>query len=317
MSRAENFIQSGLDKIPGYKGYRDKESRRDADKKVRESVAGVLTNQVDTLTQYNAELSRARDFEGLAAIEPAIGQIRLLADRVRTASYGYGGIFSDNSVDEHALEQLRLFDSAMLREVDSLAAEVNKVTSTTAPDTEALSRMLEEINRLGKIFDGRNSVVENGKPSEDDATMELLAIPEVVKPSPLLQVKKGDALSVLGDNYITNGIITLKTDDGNILLARVSTESENATWLLGSSVSGMNSAQVTEESAGEGGFQTMVPATASIDTGQGQEDGVPARYSYRNLGDNRVEFTLAFGDTIKQFSGSTIVDKDIEVYGVA
>lgn len=317
MSRVENFIQSGLDKIPGYEGYRDKENRRDADKKVRESVASALQTQVDTLTRYNAELSKARDFESLAAIEPAIGQIRLLADRVRSASYGYGGIFSENSIDEHALEQLRLFDSALLREVDALASEVNTLTSSTPPDGEARSRMLDEINRLTTLFDSRGSVVENGKPSEDEATLQLLALPEVVEPSPLLHLKKGDALSVLGDNYITNGIITLKTDDGNILLARVSTEPEGATWLLGSSVSGMNSARVTEESAGEGGFQTMVPGTASIDTGQGQEDGIPARYAYRDLGDNRVEFTLAFGDTIKQFTGSTIVDKDVEVYGVA
>lgn len=317
MSKVENIIQSGLDKIPGYKGYKDKESRRDADKQVREAVADALTRQIDILTRYNGELSAQRDFEGLAAIEPAIGQIRLLADRVRTASYGYGGIFSDNSIDESALEQLRLFDSAMLREVDALASHVSKLTSSTSPDNDARSGMLDEINRLSDIFDRRGSVVQNGKPSEDEATMELLAIPEVIEPSPLLQLKKGDALSVLGDNYITNGIISIKTDDGNILLARVSNESEGATWLLGSSVSGMNSARVTEEAAGDGGFQTMLPGTASIDTGQGQEEGVPARYAYRDLGDNRVEFTLAFGDTIKVFSGSTVVDKDVEVYGVA
>lgn len=317
MSSVENFIQSGLNKIPGYKGYKDKETRRDADKQVRESVANALVSQVDTLTRYNAELSKARDFESLAAIEPAIGQIRLLADRVRTASYGYGGIFTDNSIDESALEQLRLFDSALLREVDALAAEVKKLTSSTPPDNDARTRMLDEINRLSTLFDSRGTVVQNGEPTADEQALQLLALPEPVEPSPLLQLKKGDALSVLGDNYIANGIISLKTDDGNLLLARVTTEQEGATWLLGSSVTGMNSAHLTEQSSSDGGFQTMVHGTATIDTGQGQEDGVPARYAYRDLGDNRVELTLAFGDTIKQFSGTTLVDKDIEVYGVA
>lgn len=317
MSRAENFIQGGLDRIPGYKGYRDKESRRDADKQVRESVATALGVQIDRLTRYNAELSNTRDFESLAALEPAISQIRLLADRVRTASYGYGGIFSDNDIDANALEQLRLFDSALLREVDALAVEVNKLTSSTPPDSDTRSRMLDEINRITSVFDTRGSVVESGTPSEDETTLRLLALPEVVEPSPLLHLKKGDALSVLGDNYIANGIISLKTDDGNLLLARVSTESEGTTWLLGSSVPGMNSARLIEEPAGGGGFQTMVHGTASINTEQGEEEGIPARYAYRDLGDNRVELTIAFGDTIKQFAGSTIVDKDIEVYGVA
>lgn len=317
MSKAEDFINQGLGKIPGYAGYRDKESRRDADKHIRDAISDALNVQVDNLNRYNAELSRARDFESLAAIEPAIGQIRLLADRIRTTSYGYGGIFSDNDVDANALEQLRLFDAALLRETDSLAVEVNKLTTSSPPDGEARSRMLDEINRLTRLFDTRGSVVQNGKPSEDESTLQLLALPEVVEPSPLLHLKKGDALSVLGDNYIANSIISLKTDDGNLLLARVSTESEGATWLLGSSVPGMNSAQLVEENAGSGGFQTMVPGTASIDSGQGYEEGIPARYSFRDLGDNRVEIAVAFGDTIKQFAGSTIVDKDIEVYGVA
>ncbi len=77
------------------------------------------------------------------------------------------------------------------------------------------------------------------------------------------------------------------------------------------------SAKLTEGDAGEGGYQTMSSATASIDTDQGQEDGLAVRYAYRVMGDSRVEFTLAMGDTIKQYSGTTIVDKDIEVYGLA
>lgn len=317
MAKAEDMIQGALNKVPGYKGYRDKESRRDADKSIRNSISASLGTQTDTLTRYNAELANLRDFESLAALEPAIGQIRLLADRIRSASYGYGGIFSDNSVDANALEQLRQFDAALLREVDSLAAKVRNVIATTPPETDARQALLAEINRLGTLFDGRSSVVESGRPSEDEASLELLALPEVVEPSPLLQLKKGDTLSVLGDNYITNGLITLNTSDGTILLARVSDESTGATWLLGSSVPGMRSARVVEAKSPTAGFQTMVAATAVIDTAQGKDDDIAARYAYRDLGNNRIDFTLAVGDSIRQFAGSTIVDKDIEVYGVA
>lgn len=317
MSRAEDLIQQGLNKVPGYSGYRDKESRRDEDKAVRESVAAALVANVDSLTRYNAALAEARDFESLASLEAAVGQVRLLADRIRTASYGYGGIFTENSIDAAAIEQLRLFDSALLREVDSLTGTVQKLTGSTPPDSEARSAMLAEIQRLSSLFDTRNTVVENGRPSQDEEALQLLAIPEKVTPSPLLSLKKGDALSVLGDNYITNGIIKLSSNDGDIVLARVSTESEGATWLLGSSVPGMQSASLVEGSTGEGGYQTMNSATASIDTDQGQQGDIAARYSYRSLGDNRVELTLALGDTLKTYSGSTIVDKDIEVYGVA
>lgn len=317
MSRAEDLIQGALDKVPGYKGYRDKESRRDEDKAVRVSVANALTANVDTLTRYNAELASARDFESLTSLEAAVGEIRLLADRIRTASYGYGGIFTENSIDANAIEQLRLFDAAMLREVDSLTRSVKNLTSSTLPNSEARSEMLQELNRLNTLFDTRNTVVDTGKTSEDEEALQLLTIPEKVEPSPLLSISKGDALSILGDNFIANGTIKLKSNDGEIVLARVDANTQGATWLLGSSVPGMASARLTEGTAGEGGFQTMTSATAAINTDQGQEEDLAARYSYRTLGDNRVEFSLALGDTITQYSGSTIVDKDIEVYGLA
>lgn len=317
MSKAEDLLQKALDKVPGYKGYRDKEDRRDQDKAVRESVANALTANVDTLTHYNAQLANVRDFESLASLEAAVGQIRLLADRIRHASYGYGGIFSESSVDANAIEQLRLFDGAMLREIGTLTASVAKLTASTPPDGDARSEMIAEISRLGTLFDTRNSVVSSGRASDDQEALQLLAIPEKIEPSPLLGLGKGDALSVLGDNYITNGVINLKADDGDIILARVNAERSGATWLLGSSIPGMASATLTEGEATAGGFQTMSSATASIDTDQGKEDAVAARYAYRVLGDNRVEFSLAMGDTIKQYSGTTIVDKDIEVYGLA
>ena len=317
MSRAEDLIQGALSKVPGYNGYRDKESRRDEDKAVRVSVADALSANVDTLTRYNAELAGARDFESLTSLEAAVGQIRLLADRIRTASYGYGGIFTENSIDAAAIEQLRLFDSAMLREVESLTRHVKSLTSTTPPDKESRSAMLDEINRLNTIFDTRNAVVDTGKVSQDEEALSLLAIPEKVDPSPLLGVTKGGALSVLGDNFIANGIIKLKSGDGEIVLARVDEKTEGATWLLGSSIPGMTSAKLTEGKVTDSGFQTMSTATAAIDTEQGQQQDLAARYSYRTLGDNRVEFSLALGDTITEYAGSTIVDKDIEVYGLA
>ena len=317
MSKVEDFIQGAFNKVPGYKGYRDKEDRRDADKMIRDSISTALGQQIDALTRYNAELANARDFESLAALEPAIGQIRLLSDRIRTTSYGYGGIFTEDGVDANALEQLRLFDAALLREVDSLAAAVNKLTGSTPPDANTRSGIVSEINRLTTLFDTRSSVVQQGRPSDDEEALQLLAIPAKVERSPLLDVKKGDALSYMDDNYIANGTISLRTADGNIVLARVSNESEGATWLLGSSISGMASAKLTERADTNGGFQTMSNATATISTDQGDEKDLVSRYSYRDLGDNRVEFTLALGDTIMVFEGSTIVDKDLEVYGVA
>ena len=40
-----------LSKIPGFKGYMEKETRRDADKIVRDAVAAKFTDQLDRLSE--------------------------------------------------------------------------------------------------------------------------------------------------------------------------------------------------------------------------------------------------------------------------
>ncbi|MCO5215094.1 MAG: hypothetical protein M9950_02925 [Thermomicrobiales bacterium] len=314
MSKIGNILTSTLNRVPGYKGYRDKEDRRDEDKRVREAVADAIVSSIDRLTAYNATLAAARSFDALTKLEAEVGQIRLLADRIRHATYGYGGIFTEDSVDANALEQLRLFDAALLREADGLAAAVDSVTSTTPPGDEAMAALTGERNRLTTLFNGRSSVVDQATPSKDEAVIDLLAIPEVIEPSPLLQAKKGDALSVLGDNFIANGVVKLSAATGETILLRVTTESEGATWLLGSSDPNIDSARLTEGVAVDGTTTGITPASASVDTAQGKQTDIAARYSYEDLGDNQVVFTLALGDSIVSYSGSTIVDGDIEVY---
>lgn len=317
MSRAEDLIQRGLNKFPGYKGYRDKEDRRDEDKRVRTAIADRIAAMVDKLTAYNATLSAERQFDSLSALEGEVGQIRMLSDRIRHASYGYGGIFTDRSVDAGALEQLRLFDAALSRDLDGLDSAIGTLTGTTPPDSAALAAVTQERNRLTTLFDGRTSVIDEGRATEDSETVALLAIPEKIDPSPLLSLSKGDALSVLGDNYIANGVINLKTSAGEIVLARVSTDTTGATWLLGSSISGVTSAKLVEGETSSTEAAAMSSATASINTEQGIQDDIAARYSYQELGDNRVVFTLALGDSIVSYSGTTVNDKDIEVYSVS
>lgn len=313
MDRFRNF----LNKIPGYTGYRDKENRRDEDKRIREAIAAEITAQIDRLNQYNAELSAERELSHLSRIESLIGKVRLLGDRIRTATYGYGGIFTEREVDATALDQLRQFDKSMEREVGGLANAIQRLTGTMPPDDDALKALNDEVDRLSRIFDARTTVIDEGKPSRDERVLALLEIQEEKKPSPLLSVRKNETLSILGDNYIANATMTLSTDDGDLKLVRVTEDQEGATWLLGSSVSGIPSARLTESAGDLPGYQTMNHASAVIDTETGRQEGVAARFSLRTGSESNVELIVVIGDSARTYRGNEISDMDIEVYGAA
>lgn len=304
-------------KVPGYSGYRDKENRRDEDKRLREAIANDVQAAVERLTKYNADLSADRELKALARTETLVGQARLLADRIRTASYGYGGIFTERSVDGAVLDQLRQFDLSLQQEVTHLQEQVETLAGSMPPKDDDVRALSEEIDRLNTLFNARTEVVDQAKPTRDEKVLALLDSPEEVKPSPLLSVKRGDTLSVLGDNFIANATITVVTDQGPLQLVRVSEDKEGATWLLGSGVEGIISARLTESTGDVPSYQTMQRASATLDTEQGRQEGVAVQYAARTEGSDQLELTLVIGDSARIYRGNEIRDIDVEVYGAA
>ena len=318
IGNVENRITELLRKVPGYSGYRDKENRRDEDKRIRESIANDVQNDVTRLTQYNARLADARELSHLSRMESLVGQIRLLADRIRTASYGYGGIFTDREVDGAALDQLRQFDLALQREATSLSDKVGQLADSMPPTEDDIRSLSQEIDRLRLLFDTRSQVVDQAKPTREAKVLELLESGETAAPSPLLSVSKGDTLSVLGDNFIADATISIATDQGPLQLIRVSGEEEGATWLLGSGIDGIVSARLTETLGEMPPYQTMQRATAVLDTENGRQEGIAVQYAARtDPSSAELELTLMFGDTTRVYRGNEIRDIDVEVYGAA
>jgi hypothetical protein len=113
-------LEALISKIPGYHGYKEKENRRAADKLLRDQV----TKQLDEQRRRLAELQRNLvDSGGLLMVDDldrAVTKVQKLADKIRTASYGYAGIFDAVKVREDQLDALHTFDEGMLEHVTSV-----------------------------------------------------------------------------------------------------------------------------------------------------------------------------------------------------
>lgn len=313
----EARITDLLHKVPGYAGYRDKENRRDEDKRLRDSIADDIQVFIDRLTKYNADLSANRELKALAPTESLIGQLRLLADRIRTASYGYGGLFSERDIDGTALDQLRQFDLALKNETTDLSTRIDTISRSIPPQNDDVRALSEEIERLNLLFSERSNVVDAGKPTRDEKVLKLLDVEQKDIPSPLLSVSKGDTLAILGDNFIANATILLSTSTGPLNLIRTSADEDNATWLLGSGVDTVPSAQLMESPGTAPSAHTAQPGTATIDTEKGYQEGVAVQYSVNISESGEIVLTLVLGDSTRTFRGNEIRDIDVAVYGTA
>jgi len=308
-----------LSRVPGYDGYRSKENRRDEDKRVREAAADQLVTIVKDLTQKNAVLVADRNLTNVSRLERLVSQTRLLADRIRTATYGYGGIFTERSVDEFALDQLRQFDVAFQAEIEALQGAARAIVSgTPQPDESEFSTFEMELGRLATLFDGRTQVIDTARPTQDQQVLDLLNTAPPPKSSPLWGIGTGETFSVLGDNYQVDATVTLADGDVGMTLARVSGDRPGqGEWFLGSNNPEIGSAQLSEVDADAADMAGLRPAHVTIRSSKGAEDEIAGRYRLSSDQGDAVKLTYAIGTEARAFTGRKIVDADIETFGAA
>jgi hypothetical protein len=141
-----------VSKVPGYKGYKEKELRREADKLLRMQVANKFDEQRKRLSELQMQLISQSQIEFLDDLERAITKLQLLVDRLRTASYGYAGLFDAVKVKEEQLDVLYEFDNKMVSLGDEVASGVDEVASAVSaqegigPAIADLVRTADEAN---------------------------------------------------------------------------------------------------------------------------------------------------------------------------
>jgi hypothetical protein len=122
-----------LSHIPGFKGYMEKETRRDADKLIRNTLATKLEQQLGRVTMLQSDLIDGGGLDFVDDVEGASVKLRTFIDRVKTAPRGYAGLFDPVHVREDQLEQLYNFDAGLFGEVDRVASAIDGVYAAMNP----------------------------------------------------------------------------------------------------------------------------------------------------------------------------------------
>ena len=122
---SKSGLENLLSKIPGYRGYKEKEDRRAADKLLRDHLAGQLDEQRRQLTGLQRDLVDGGGLLLVDDLERAVTKVQKLADKIRTASYGYAGIFDAVKVKEEELDALYDFDESMLEHVAAIQSAID------------------------------------------------------------------------------------------------------------------------------------------------------------------------------------------------
>jgi hypothetical protein len=92
-------------------------------------------------------------------------KLQILIDRIRTAAYGYAGLFDAVKVKEKELDALYEFDEAMLDFSQQIAAQIDKVTSALSIKEGvgvAIAELVLLVEQASLTFGRRRDVILQG-----------------------------------------------------------------------------------------------------------------------------------------------------------
>ena len=154
-----NLLERIAARIPGIRGYLDRELRREVDKMQRDWLAEQVDRARGRLNGKIRDWTRGGGLSGLDLAATTEKALDRFANRIRHADYGYTGFFDAVKIREPELDALYAFDLGLMDTVEDLAARVEALPA--APAEPALRELLEAVTAADRHFDGRARIFED------------------------------------------------------------------------------------------------------------------------------------------------------------
>ena len=155
----KGWLERIADKIPGLKGYREKESRRDTDKRLREHLASLVDQARRTLEGQKRELMAKGRLDILDDADRVARKMQKCGDQLRFATYGYSGFFDQVKVREEELDKIYRYDESLLGGVQALDGQGSGVLASPDP-AKALSELEAAVEALDRRIEGRKQIFQ-------------------------------------------------------------------------------------------------------------------------------------------------------------
>ncbi len=151
-----------LGKIPGFKGYVERQTRRDADKLLRQTVAARFEEQWQRVTQLQREFISSGDISLIDDLEASAIKLRTFADRIRRASRGYSGLFDAEKINQEELAAIYAYDAKMLDLAEEVGRAVDNVQASVGSD--GLVAAIRNLNTVAQqsieVFNRRSEAMK-------------------------------------------------------------------------------------------------------------------------------------------------------------
>ena len=144
-----NALEALIQHVPGFRGYLDRENRREADRLIRDSGVTRLERLCSELNLATKQAALPQ----MGAYQETINQAEKLRNALRHADRGYSGFFSEIKWDdEDALQAVYCLDLELVLDIEALVSEFD-------PEAPAPERLRGELISLQRRLEDRRAAI--------------------------------------------------------------------------------------------------------------------------------------------------------------
>jgi hypothetical protein len=150
--------------VPGFRGYKEKELRRESDRLIRNQLYLKLSSAKTDLRTISQKLADRRYMDVLTDVDRLLAKMDRVVEKVNHASYGYSGFFDAVKVKEENLDNMINFDNKLIESIAVLSDEVDAFKADLASGVATnlktrIQAVSEKLESLEDTFDSREKVI--------------------------------------------------------------------------------------------------------------------------------------------------------------
>jgi DNA repair ATPase RecN len=168
VQESEKLLERIMLAVPGFRGYKLREQRREADRIVRDYIYRALEQSRDNLTGCLQALSDSKALDLMEPMNRLLAKLDRIAEKINHASYGYSGFFDSIKIEEVELDKMLSYDTQLMDLVRKFSATTasfkSDLTQNKLENARTAQKDLEaSVANLESTFDERKSVIEGVK----------------------------------------------------------------------------------------------------------------------------------------------------------
>jgi len=157
LERIETFV-------PGFRGYKQKEVRREADKLVRDKLYRELKQSENWLKDVLRELVDRKLTDVLEDVDRLITKFDEVSEEIHHASYGYSGFYDAVKIEEDDLDRMIDFDTKLLENGKGIddkvkAFETDVMNENFGSSTVHIEDIRSALSELESVFAERQNII--------------------------------------------------------------------------------------------------------------------------------------------------------------